>query len=213
MSTGVSTPLLRRSRHTSKPRRSGSITSSTTRWKGSVEARCRPVSPSAAWSTRWPSLVRRPLRVSRRPGSSSTSRIRLRTALLHRCGPLGLRRGRRQHERERAARTGRALDLDGARVRVHDPLHQAEAEPAPGYARGQGLPPAIEGLEDPALLAGRDAGAVIAHGDAHDIRAPGPARLGGEADPVAGGGVAGGGLCLVLLGAGPGAARPPRASD
>src|SRR5258705_8930553 len=209
MSTGVSIPPLRRSRQTSKPLRSGSITSRTTRSKGSLEAPRSPVSPSAACSTRWPSLARRPLSASRRPGSSSTSRIRLRTLLLH-CGrPLRFRGGRGQHEREGAPRPRGALDLDRSPVRVHDALHEVETEAAAGHARGQGLPPPIEGLEYPALFAARNPRAAIAHGNAHDVRPARPPRLRGDPDPPPGGGVAGGGLFEVVQGAAPGGPSAP----
>src|SRR6185369_93962 len=91
-----------------------------------------------------------------------------------------------------------AHDLDRPSVRVHDALHEAEPEPAARHPGGEGLTPSIESLEDPALLAARDAGAAVADGEAHGL---GPARLRrfrGDSDPAAGGGMAGGVLDEVL---------------
>src|SRR5581483_10178103 len=81
-----------------------------------------------------------------------------------------LLRARGQLDPERAAATRRGLDPGAPMVRLDDPLDDREAHPRPG----DDLPvdrlllpgDAAEELEDPFVVGGRDADAVVADGEA-----------------------------------------------
>src|SRR4051812_30305366 len=186
MMTGVSMPRLRSSRHTSKPLILGSIRSSSNRSKASREARSRPLSPSAALSTAYPSRVRRSVSVSTMPGSSSIKKILftplqgLRRGVADRIAPFG---GVAFHDGKRdgkgAARSWRARQRDPSAVCFDDPFHQAQAKAGAVDLRGDDLGGAVEGIEDLRLVGRRDADAAIADADLN--RAAGV--RGANADP------------------------------
>src|SRR5207342_2337947 len=72
-------------------------------------------------------------------------------------------------------RAGAGLEGDGAAVGGHDGLDQREAEPgAAGVPTGPGCVATGEPLESVLGQPGREAGAVVMHGE--------PARLGGDGD-------------------------------
>ena len=75
-------------------------------------------------------------------------------------------RRERQVQRERAALAGVGAHRDPAAELVHDALDQAQAEPAAVDLPRRGVAAAIERLEDVRQVAGGDAGAVVADGDA-----------------------------------------------
>ena len=65
-------------------------------------------------------------------------------------------------------RPRRRLHLHRPAVRIDDALHEAQPEAAPRDAGGDRRPPAEERLEQPRAVGGRDAGAPITDGEAHD---------------------------------------------
>ena len=80
----------------------------------------------------------------------------------------------RQHDREGAAPAGRRRDLDRAAVSVHDPLHQAQAEPAAARLARHGFRATEEGLEEVRHLGGGNAVAPVFDRDADLALALGP---------------------------------------
>ena len=185
MMTGVSMPRLRSSRSTSKPFSRGSITSSSTRSNASPAARSSPLSPSPLVSTSIP-FARQPIAQRQHEawlvfdeeqplharGSVRLGQCRAPDRLFTRGG---------KHDRELAARSGRAPHADASAVRFDDALDQAQAEAGALDLRRDDVGGAIERLEDPALIGRRDADAAIGDRDVH--LAPGVARA--NADPAA----------------------------
>src|SRR5918999_1534096 len=78
----------------------------------------------------------------------------------------------RKHDRELRALSEPTLELDASTVRFRDGLHDREAEPAPAVAK-MGTAAPREALEDARLVADSDAGAGVAHPDAHLLLAHG----------------------------------------
>src|SRR5579871_5028133 len=112
----VSQPCWRSSLHTSRPFLPGSITSRITRSRLRFRPCFKPLGPSIAVSTRYPSAARRSDTVRLNPGSSSTKRMFEFNLLL---------RGTRWNPHdETAADALFALDADRAAVGFHDLLYQ-----------------------------------------------------------------------------------------
>src|SRR4051812_42090398 len=186
MMTGVSMPRLRSSRHTSKPLIRGNIRSSSSKSNASREARSRPLSPSAALSTAYPSRVRRSVSVSTMPGSSSIKKILftplqgLRCGVADRVAPFGgiaFHHGKR--DGKGAARAWRARQRDPSAVCFDDSFHQAQPKAGAMYLRGDDIRGTVEGIENLRLVGWRNADAAIADADLDGAAAVGRAN----ADP------------------------------
>src|SRR5258706_8066603 len=130
------------------------ITSSTIRSTSGSSAMRRPVSPSWAIRTSWPSLRilrRRPSAMAR-----SSSMIRMRAIREWTSGCCCWKQ-----DAESAAFAELRLQLDAAAVRLDDLLGDGQPQAgALGLAREQ-VVAAVEALEDPLAVLGADAGAVV----------------------------------------------------
>src|SRR5947209_15539237 len=91
--------------------------------------------------------------------------------------------GQWQGNGEAGSFSGRAVHLDPALVRVHDPAHEAQAQPEPFFFRPSAFG-AIETIEDVRQVFRRDADAGVLDGqprravDTFEVYIHSPARLG-----------------------------------
>src|SRR6266513_1618032 len=137
---------------TSRIRRSVMIRSNTSRERVSIA--CAPPSTTA---TSWPSCFSMIARRSRMLRSSSTTRTRV----------SGIAGGEGDHERRADAEGAAQVDLTA--MLLHDAVHEREPKARALGLRGE------EGLEHMGEVAGRDAGAGIAHPELQAVAG----RLGG----------------------------------
>src|SRR5512140_5747 len=126
--------------------------SRTTSSTSGSSAMRRPVSPSCAMRTSWPSLRR--LRRSPRAMARSSSMIRMRAMS-----------GGGQEDTEGAADSQLRVQLDAPAVRLHDLLGDGEAQAGALGAAGEQVVRAVEPLEDALSVLRLDAGAVVLHLD------------------------------------------------
>src|SRR5438477_3526693 len=141
---GALTPRFRSSRQTSKPSRSGSITSRRIRSNLPVEPSCRASSPSRATSVSYPWRVRSSVRPNATSGSSSTMRIR------------GILPFARQREAEDAALSFGTLHFHAAPVGLGDVTNHGQADAGPWDAALASGVPGEELLAEPGLLVAGD---------------------------------------------------------
>src|SRR5207253_4090393 len=140
------------------------MTSSTIRSTSGSSARRKPVSPSWAMRTSWPSLRR--LRRTPRAMARSSSMMMMRD--------IAERLRRREDDAERAALSDLAVQLDAAAVQLDDLLGDGEPQAGPLRPAGEQVVGAVEPLEDPFSVMWPHAGSVVLHLDG-DVapRAPG----------------------------------------
>src|SRR5260221_3953147 len=162
------------------------MTSSTTRSTSGSSAMRRPVSPSCASTTSWPSLrrLRRSPNAIARSSSTTTMRAMRSALLFSRGGPGGdasrplveapdlqtVAEGKasfnhRKDNSERAAFAELRVDLDPAAVRLDDLLADGEAQPGAFGLAGEQVVAAVEALEDAFAVLEAHAGAVVLHLD------------------------------------------------
>ena len=120
---------------------------------GFARRACQPrAARRCAEATSYPSLLRRSVSVSTRPGSSSTSRTRL----THSTSVTGAASGAAGKVNVKVLPSP-TVDGDGHRpaVRLGHPLHEAEAQPVAVHLALDRLPAPVERLEDVRQVGGR----------------------------------------------------------
>src|SRR5450759_3075532 len=136
----------------STPLKSPSRISVITTWHGSVSSFRTASSPEEASCTAYPASSSDSRIPTRNASLSSTIRSLSATAVPH-----------RDLDDEFGPFSDFAVHVEDAAVRVHDLLGQWEADPGPGFFRGE------EGDEDPVLDLREDPGPVVADVDPEEI--------------------------------------------
>src|SRR5258708_5445415 len=157
MRIAASQPCCRSSLQTSKPFLPGNMTSRIINSSSRLAPIFKPVGPSTAVSTWCPSAVSRSDTVRRRPGSSSTKRMRELMLLLRWKG--------RKFDDEGGSNSRLALHVHGSAVSLHNFLYQVQAETGSVNLIPYCFPASKEGIEDVVLFLARDAGPAVLHAD------------------------------------------------
>src|SRR6267154_1202027 len=155
MRIAASQPCCRSSLQTSKPFLPGNMTSRIINSSSRLPPIFKPVGPSTAVSTWCPSAVSRSDTVRRRPGSSSTKRMRELMLLLRWEG--------RKFDDEGGSSARFALHVHGSAVSFHNLFYQVQAETGSVNLIAHGFSASKERIENVVLLLGRDARAPVLH--------------------------------------------------
>src|SRR5258708_20699632 len=157
MRIAASQPCWRSSLQTSTPFLPGSMTSRIINSNPWFPPIFKPVGPATGVSTWYPYADSKADTVRRRPGSSSTKRMRELMLLLRWKG--------RKFDDEGGSSSRLALHVHGSAVSLHNFLYQVQAETGSVNLIPYRFPASKERIENVVLLLGRDAGPAVLHAD------------------------------------------------